>query len=714
MSELNRNNLEIDVGRFNRVFFEECGEHLGEMEQILISLGDADPSDEELNAIFRAAHSIKGGAGMCGLNDMTVVTHVLESLLDKLRTHEIRFSNSMIDLFLEAGDVIAMQLSGHRDGSMVDQGAVDRIRDKLQLLIDGNIKLEAPFVEPEPAPPLSEAPLDSNPSRHLYEMTFTPDPDIFKRGIRMENLLAGLRDLGELSALAEVSDPADFSTIDPKECRTSWRFTLETTAEVAEIRDIFEFVADEDQLHVREIAEKSDSEGKSELERDPKPAYSHREANATGGTDCAVSGNGIDFGRRAYDKNEIAPGAYGRRQGESESSIRVGVGKVDQLINQVGELVITQLMLAETAAALDPVLYENLHRSLLQLERNTRDLQQSVMSIRLVPINVVFSRFPRMVRDLAAKLGKQVELKTIGETTELDKGLIEKITDPLTHLVRNCLDHALEKPDARIAAGKEPCGTIILRASQIGGRIVIDVIDDGAGLSREKILRKAFERGIPASEGMSDEEVWQLIFAPGFSTAEAVTDISGRGVGMDVVLSNVQSMNGRVAISSELGKGTKVTISLPLTLAILDGLSVAVGNEKFIIPLSSIIESLQPSAESLKTLNGRRLVHVRGDYIPIVPLFELFNLEPRVREAKEGILVLIGVEGEKAALLVDDLLDEHQVVIKSIEANYRKVEWAAGATILGDGRVALILDVGSLLEMHKKKAGRAVNRTLEV
>jgi two-component system chemotaxis sensor kinase CheA len=305
-------------------------------------------------------------------------------------------------------------------------------------------------------------------------------------------------------------------------------------------------------------------------------------------------------------------------------------------------------------------------------------------------------------------------LKMIGETTELDKSLIEKITDPLTHLVRNCLDHALETPTARKAAGKDPSGTVILRASQVGGRIVIDVIDDGAGLDRQKILNKAAERGIAASDAMTDEEVWQLIFAPGFSTAETVTDISGRGVGMDVVLSNVQAMNGRVTISSEPGKGTRVTISLPLTLAILDGLSVAVGQEKFIIPLNSIIESLQPTAQNLKTVNGKEVVQVRGDYIPIIPLFELFNLKAHVTEAEQGILILVDVDGEKAAVLVDALLDEHQVVIKSIETNYRKVEGAAGATILGDGRVALILDVGSLLRMHKKTGNTALHMISEV
>lgn len=683
----------IDLERFNQVFFEECGEHLVEMERILVSLGDSEPDDEQLNAIFRAAHSIKGGAGIFGFQDMTVVTHVLESLLDKLRTHEIPFSTTMTDLFLEAGDVIAMQLAGHRDGAEVDQNAVDNVRTRLQQVVDGECVTAVPEEAPSPAVNMQDeqgAAARSTATIHRYEMTFSPDPDIFKRGVRLENLLTELGELGALTVQAQVADCDDFTAIDPEVCHTSWRICLDTSASETDIREIFEFVADEEQLEicVHEAGSVAAEQG-PDLSVAPPIA-------ASDGDDT------IQIGRRAYDKDELAPAAYGRRSSEAESSIRVGVTKVDQLINQVGELVITQLMLAQTAATLDPVQYENLHRTLLQLERNTRGLQQSVMSIRLVPISIVFSRFPRMVRELATKLGKQVELKTFGDSTELDKGLIEKITDPLTHLVRNCMDHALEKPEVRVATGKERCGMITLRASQIGGRIVIDVVDDGAGLNRDKILHKAAERGIATSDGMTDEEVWQLIFAPGFSTAEAVTDISGRGVGMDVVLRNVQAMSGRVNISSESGKGTRVTISLPLTLAILDGLSVAVGDEKFIIPLNSIIESLQPDAASLKTVNGKKVVQVRGDYIPIIPLYELFNMQARVTDPEQGILILIDVDGEKAALLVDALLDEHQVVIKSIETNYRKVDGTAGATILGDGRVALILDVNSLLQMRRR------------
>ena len=686
----------INLDQFNLVFFEECAEHLAEMERILISLGDTEPDSEQMNAIFRAAHSIKGGAGIFGFQDMTVVTHVLESLLDRLRNNELPFTPDMIDLFLEAGDVIGMQLSGHRDGSEVRQEAIDRICSRLQSKIDG--KTTAPGNSAGEAVQQAETTQTDEPAagcRH-YEMLFTPDPDIFKRGVRLESLFSELEELGELTVTAQPREEIELNeSFDPEVCVTAWQLTLHTTASEAEIRDIFEFVADEDQLQLR-VVEPAAAPG-SAAPITPVPGT----VSATQQEAAADDPIQAQAGRRAYDKNELAPGAYGRRTGEAESSIRVGVAKVDQLINQVGELVITQLMVAQTAAGLDPILHENLHRSLLQLERTTRDLQQSVMSIRLVPISVVFSRFPRMVRELAAKLGKQVELKTIGDTTELDKGLIEKITDPLTHLVRNCMDHALETPEVRLANGKEATGTITLRASQIGGRIVIDVIDDGAGLNRTKILKKAAERGIPASDSMSDDEVWQLIFAPGFSTAETVTDISGRGVGMDVVLRNVQSIGGRVHINSEQGQGTRVTVSLPLTLAILDGLSVAVGSEKFIIPLNAIIESLQPGSDSLKSVNGKLVIHVRGEYIPIVPLHELFHLETRISDPRDGILVLVDVEGEKAAVLVDALLDEHQVVIKSIETNYRKVPGTAGATILGDGRVALILDVGSLLEMRR-------------
>ncbi|QWV92498.1 chemotaxis protein CheW [Geomonas oryzisoli] len=674
-------NNSVDLNRFNGVFFEECAENLAEMEQILISLGDREPDHEQMNAIFRAAHSIKGGAGIFGFQDMTVVTHVMESLLDRLRNHEITFVPVMIDLFLEAGDAIAMQLAWHREGKAVDQEAIDRVRAKLQQAIEagGGAASEPAAVAEQGAPPQEEALL---PRR--CRLAFTPDPEIFARGIRMESIISELEELaepGEFDCTAQLAELPDLPDVDPERCITRWDFTLLTRASRDQLLDVFMFVADEEQLAIEE----------EPVDRRSTPAEPAPDATPV-----------PPPGRRAYDNSETAPGAFGRRGGEAESSIRVNVTKVDQLVNQVGELLITQAMLSQIAVGLDPILHQTLQRGLAQLERNTRDLQGSVMSIRLVPISIVFNRFPRLVRELAAKLGKQVEFKTVGESTELDRGLIEKIADPLGHLVRNALDHGLETPDRRAACGKNQTGTLQLSASQVGGRIVIDVIDDGAGLNRDRILAKALECGIPCSEAMSDEEVWQLIFAAGFSTASEVTDLSGRGVGMDVVIKNVQAIGGRVQIASEAGRGARFTISLPLTLAILEGLSVAVGEEKFIIPLNVVIESLQPSAEQLKSVNGREVVQVRGEYLPILKLHRIFNLEAEVTEPQRGILVLVEADGERGAILVDALLDEQQVVVKSIETNYRRVEGSAGATILGDGRVALILDLPELFSMHKK------------
>nr|WP_305042766.1 chemotaxis protein CheW [Geoalkalibacter sp.] len=669
-----------EVGRFNAVFFEESAEHLADMERLLLSLDPSSPDQESLNAIFRAAHSIKGGAGVFGFDDMARVTHHLESLLDHLRNRELSPTADLVDLVLQSGDVLAMQLAGHRDGAPVDGQAVQDIFTRLEAALSA-CEPEHPTAQPTALRVETSTPL----ARRGYHIDFHPSGNILQRGIRLENLFRELAELGELSVTAELGAAAELRTLDPELCHTRWQLRLVSAAAEQEIREIFEFVALDSELDIRV----------EEAQTAPQPAVT-----------TSVEAPPDLLGRRAYDRDESAPGAFGRRGAEAtEASLRVGVAKVDQLVNQVGELVITQSMLAQFAEQLDPVQFEVLHRGLVQLERNTRDLQASIMSIRLVPIGGIFSRFPRLVRDLAAKLGKDVELRTIGEGTELDKGLIEKIIDPLTHLVRNSLDHGIEAPRERAATGKNPVGTITLKASQVGGRILIEVGDDGAGLNREKILRKAAERGLASSDNLSDEEVWQLIFAPGFSTAEAVTDLSGRGVGMDVVLKNVQAIGGRVQVASRPGAGTVFSLSLPLTLAILDGLSVQVGAEKFIIPLNVILESFQPSCADLKQIKGEtQVVQVRGDYLPVLPLHRFFGIEKARTQAKEGILVLVDTEGEKAALLVDELLGQHQVVIKSLETNYRKVEGTAGATILGDGKVALILDVGAVVHLDKNRS----------
>lgn len=404
---------------------------------------------------------------------------------------------------------------------------------------------------------------------------------------------------------------------------------------------------------------------------------------------------------------EISSASAKKMPVTTETSIRVGVEKVDQMINLVGELVITQAMLKQAAGDMDPALYERLLNGLTQLERNTRDIQESVMSVRMMPMSMVFSRFPRVVRDISAKLGKQVELKLIGEQTELDKGLIERITDPLTHLVRNSLDHGIETPEKRVAAGKSPQGTIVLKAYHQSGNIVIEVGDDGNGLNRDKILAKARERGFNVSDAMSDQDVWALIFEPGFSTADQVTDVSGRGVGMDVVKKNISALGGRVEIESMQGLGTRMSVRLPLTLAILDGMSVSVGVENYIIPLNYVIESLRPTAEMIKSVSGsERLIQVRGEFLPVIVPTEVFGKTHRAQRWQDGIMVILESDGHRAALFIDDLLGQHQVVIKSLDENYRRVQGVAGATIMGDGRVALILDVVALVNSARQMQQR--------
>ncbi|MCK9202091.1 MAG: chemotaxis protein CheW [Gallionella sp.] len=700
--------MSIDMSQFYQVFFEESAEHLANMESLLLGLDLNAPDDDQLNAIFRAAHSIKGGSGTFGFTDMTEVTHVLETLLDRIRKHEIAITSAMVDAFLQAGDVLHGLLDAHQNGGVADEAASREIRAKLEQLT------RDPGGKGMPATvPVETAPAPAGPSsQHTYQIRFAKTPTIFPSEAQLTTLLEDLGNLGKIENQLIAED--------------SVSLTLTAWAGEAELRDIFSFFLEPEQLTITlqgdAVASTGDEDGygffvepeqlKAAIEDEQgfgffvEPEQLKAEAeNAQGygfftdvmpAVQAAAPGAGGVAG-------ELAPGETPHRRATDrapDTSIRVSVEKVDQMINLVGELVITQAMLAETASRLDPVENESLLNGLAQLERNTRDLQESVMSVRMMPINFVFSRFPRVVRDLAGKLNKQVQLKTVGEGTELDKGLIEKISDPLTHLVRNSLDHGVELPDERIAKGKDPQGTITLRAAHQGGNIVIEVSDDGAGLDRERILAKAKEKGIPFSDNISDADVWQMIFAPGFSTAAVVTDVSGRGVGMDVVKKNIEGIGGRVELSSKAGEGSTVTIRLPLTLAILDGLSVAVGDQTYIVPLSFISESLQPRAEDIKDISGQgQVVHVRGEYVPMVALSEVFGIEPRVTNPADGILVLLEGEGKKVALFVDELLGQHQVVIKSLETNYRRVSGISGATIMGDGRVAMIMDVTAMIKM---------------
>ena len=651
--------MSFDLSQFYQVFFEEAAEHLSNMESLLLGLDVDNPGMDDLNAIFRAAHSIKGGAGTFGFTDMIEVTHVLETLLDKLRKQEMSLTNEMVNAFLEAGDAISMQLAGHRDASEVDQEIVQAARAHLERLS------AAPAQAPAAASASAAAPqtdagygfFDDEPATTAAPVATDPGYGFFD------------------------DTPAASQGTAATEDQQGYGFFAETPVQKTER---------ENQRGYGFLQDPNPDTAPGRVAAAPAAPVLAQTASEEPHTLVAAQAHPT---RRAADR--VPP------PGATDSSIRVSVEKVDQLINLVGELVITQAMLAQSASVLDPLVVERLQSGLSQLERNTRDIQEAVMAVRMLPISFVFSRFPRVVRDMANKLNKKIELKTLGEGTELDKGLIEKIADPLTHLIRNSLDHGIEMPDKRIAAGKSETGTITLNAFHQGGNIVIEVADDGGGLSRKKILAKARERGMNVSDDMPDGAVWMLIYEAGFSTADVITDVSGRGVGMDVVKRNIAELGGRVEIDSAEGFGTRTTIRLPLTLAILDGLSVSVGGQTFITPLGSIVESLQVNPEDLKSVSGEgHLLRVRGEYLPLVAVYEVFGIANAITDFTQGIVVIIESEGKKTALMVDELLGQHQVVIKSLESNFRKVHGISGATIMGDGKVALILDVMAVAATH--------------
>lgn len=723
---------DFDLSQFYQIFFEEASENLDQMEQMLLSLDLSAADDEELNGIFRCAHSIKGGAATFGFSDVTELTHRMESLLDRLRRHEITPIPEMVDVLLESADASRSLLARHQAGGEGEPISTAELVMRIETLAQGLTDIPqmghaepvqlAPVVvvEVPPAPQVkAQAPAISD------AITGTEPPE----GARTLHIDIGplsSPDLGD--AIKELfRDIPGLGTIQdrPGAAEGHRLFLVKTASTDDELRDLFVFHVSKEQVQISDAAQATQAtEPMAVAPQVPEEAEA-AEAPALAAADEQVLPPNNLPPEEAYGFFAGSPGAPGllsntertthdgqaltAQNGQKtapkaaaahmeSTSIRVDVKKVDQLINLVGELVITQAMLAQNSQGLDPTTYQQLLAGLADLDRNTRDLQESVMSIRMIPMSTVFSRFPRMLRDLAGKLGKKIDLITLGEATELDKGLVEKITDPLTHLVRNSVDHGIEMPEDRLAAGKSEHGTLTLSASHQGGSIVIEVRDDGRGMNREKILNKARERGMEVSDSMPDADVWQLIFAPGFSTADVVTDVSGRGVGMDVVKRNITSLGGTVEIESVAGAGMKVAVRLPLTLAIMDGMSVGVEEEVYILPLSSVVESFQVNAEDVNTVaNGTQLVKVRDEYMPVIALERTFQV-PRVDESKtSNIMVVVEADGSRVALLVDELLGQHQVVVKNLESNYRKVPNVSGATILGDGSVALILDTGALV-----------------
>jgi two-component system, chemotaxis family, sensor kinase CheA len=693
---------DFDLSQFYQIFFEEAGENLDQMEQMLLDLDLSSADDEELNGIFRCAHSIKGGSATFGFSDVAELTHQMESLLDRLRRHELQPIPQMVDVLLESADASRSLLARHQAGGQGEAVSTTSLVRRISELAAGNIPADMPAAAPTPPAPVAAAP-----QRAAAPMPAPAAPAIAGQARALEIQIGPLDRPEQADAIKELfRDIPGLGAIKDVESRVSGTrlFAVETTSTNDDLLDLFAFhVAKEQVLITDTAAGNAEAEEESLAVGDiaPGEAYGFF-SDSPGAPDADAHPGAVAQVPAAAQKPTAAakaaePKVAAQAQMES-TTIRVDVKKVDQLINLVGELVITQAMLAQNSRGLDAGAYQQLLAGLTDLDRNTRDLQESVMSIRMIPMSIVFSRFPRMLRDLANKLGKKVELVTLGEATELDKGLVEKITDPLTHLVRNSCDHGIEMPADRVAKGKPEQGTITLSASHQGGSIVIEVRDDGRGLSREKILAKAQERGLEVSDQMSDADVWQLIFAPGFSTADEVTDVSGRGVGMDVVKRNIAALNGSVEIDSAEGYGMKVSVRLPLTLAIMDGMSVGVSDEVYILPLSSVVESFQVNSDDVSTVaQGSQLVKVRDEYMPVIALEKIFQVPRFDPNKSSNIMVVVEAEGSRVALLVDELLGQHQVVVKNLESNYRKVPNVSGATILGDGTVALILDTGGLV-----------------
>ena len=652
----------MDISDFYQAFFDEADELMADMEKYLLELDLEAPDREVLNAIFRAAHSIKGGAGTFGFTVLQQTMHILENLLDDVRSGKLQINDPIRDLFLESKDIMQDQLDAYKASAEPDQEAFRYICEALrQIALDS--------AEPTTLPAEVAAPL-------AVEPVAPPVAAAKPEGERLRIILSSIKEEDQQPLIDELGNLGKVSALQTDQ--TGLQLTLATTATPDDILAVLCFILEPEQIAI----------SPAPVEEPSVPAIEIT-APAQSSAAPAVRAARPETARAKPHQAEA-------------SSIRVAVEKVDQIINQVGELIITQAMLSQLSGMLDSSTHDILITTIAQLERNARDLQESVMSIRMMPMDYVFSRFPRLVHDLAGKLNKEVELTLVGGSAELDKRLIEQIVDPLTHLVRNSLDHGIEPVEVRRANGKAEKGNLVLSAEHHGGNIIIEVTDDGAGLNREKILARAQQQGMAISDNMSDEDVWMLIFAPGFSTAEKVTDVSGRGVGMDVVRRNIQEMGGHVTIHSEQGRGSKIRIILPLTLAILDGMSVRVGSEIYVLPLGSMMESLMLSENTLHRMTGgERMLQVREEYLLLVELGKLFGIHDDDYDFSEGIAVIVQSAGSRYALLVDQLIGQHQVVVKNLEQNYRKIPGISAATILGDGSVALILDVAVLTTLAK-------------
>lgn len=696
--------LDLEMEEIHKIFFEESFEGLDVMESRLLNL-DVNADREIINSIFRAAHSIKGGAATFGFMEVSNFTHGVETLLDEMRNGTRPVTPDAIQLLLQSVDGLREMVKAVQAKQPIDAQRIAVLSDEIAQLLARHPGRAAPAADPpvvavvsamvpaaDTAPPF----LQGGPG---WVIDFRPHRDMLRTNNEPLRMFAELARLGALNVVARTDEVPALDALQADECYLCWRLELAGAIEKRAVEEVFDWVdancTISYQFHAGGAEEPATSVVAAPVVAPPpavEPVIAAPVAAPASEPAAATA----------------APGP--KAAGGDAGSIRVSTTKVDHLINLVGELVITQSMLSRFADGCSPDELEKLREGLTQLTRNTRELQESVMQIRMLPISFAFNRFPRLVHDLSRKLGKKVELKLSGEGTELDKTVLEKISDPLVHLVRNALDHGLEKPEVRIAAGKPETGTIELAAFHEGGNIIIEVKDDGGGLNKAKILARARERGLVAADAeLSDDQIHNLIFAAGFSTADAISDVSGRGVGMDVVRRNIQDLGGVVQIASNEGRGSTIRIRLPLTLAILDGQLVRVGSDTYVISLVAIVETIQAQKDRLNAVPGSaELFRLRDEYIPVVRLYEMFGVEPDSRAIEDGLLVVVEAEGRRYGVLVDDLLAQQQVVIKTLETNYRQVAGVAGATILGDGTVALIVDVPGLVQVFNDSfAGRS-------
>lgn len=677
--------MSIDLSQFHQVFYEESYEGLDAMEQGLLDMDMVSPDPEVINTIFRAAHSMKGGAGTFGFTQVADFTHVLETLLDQIRSGQRAMSQDIQNLLLKSVDCIRQLLQDLQAGNEADTEETTSLKNQFEAILNGET---ASPTDGQP-PSTSESPAPTADDGHGWHIRFTPELTILQTGNEPSRMFRQLADLCDNNMQVTLDDSRvpEFTSLDPEMCYLSWEITIQTAIEKADIDEVFEWVIDDAEIIITPLSKAPDTQSAEEQVA----------VETTANGQVSQPDQSVPVEVKPPEKVAAKPPA----KTQESSSIRVSIDKVDSLINMVGELVITQSMLGQLGQNFDISRVQRLQEGLAQLEHNTRELQESVMKIRMMPISFVFSRFPRLVRDVSISLDKKIELIMSGESTELDKTVMEKIGDPMVHLIRNSIDHGIEMPADRLAAGKPETGTVKLDAYHQSGNIVIEIKDDGAGLDTDRILTKAMEKGlVPEGANLSQEQIFDLIFQPGFSTADVVSDLSGRGVGMDVVRRNIAALNGSIEVSSERGKGSRFVIRLPLTLAILDGQLVKVGDEIYIFPLVSIVESIQLDDRSINHVGGHSdVLQLRDEYVPIVELDEIFHIDKEKKSIEESIIVVVETDGEKVGVVVDELLGQQQVVIKSLEENYRRVDGISGATILGDGTVALIVDVSSLSKM---------------